>query len=973
MGSIVEKDGDEEYSEIGDGGDVGFLDFDDDKSLSSSCLFESGPVAISVPFRFIAGKPQSAFVGEISADSISIKNNTDDPVELWSIRIFASNPENSYLLSLMKPPSAIADESETNAFVGSDALEDRVIQPKQTLTIWLSCKPKEIGLHTSVVHFDIDSDKIERVAFLLADDKVSKALFAEKQYSRAPPRKKMFDCDKYVAGSQPRRDRAGRKGTGFRLPLFPIAKGIREMVEAKRVPDFIMKGLSTLNYARYFSALISMEEIDLEEKMRAYDMESVTMRRRYDQFLSLEVPGLAEKRPSLVRGDFIFVQLATDKLEGISSPFQGFIHRVEADEILLKFDMILHQCHRDDRLYNVSFAYNRLNMRKLYSAVRAAERLGTEILFPVQSASRRVIKTTPLQHSSLSLNKEQIQSVEMILGCQGFPPYVIHGPPGTGKTKTLIEAIRQLYTTRKKARVLVCAASNFAADHVLEKLLDEDGFGLRQSEIFRLNATSRQREDVKPDLIKFCFFDESSFRCPPLQALQHYRVIISTYMSSFMLCGEGIRSGHFTHLLLDEAAQVSEPEAMIPISTLSVNKTVIVLAGDPMQLGPVVCSREADDLGLGKSYLERLFEFEYYEGGDENYVTKLLRNYRCHPAILELPSKFFYTGELIACKDDDDSSIYVSAGLPNKTFPVLFVGIQGCDEREGNNPSWFNRFEVSKVVDIINRLLMNADLSEGDIGVITPYKQQVVKLQKVLDSLEISNIKVGSVEQFQGQERKIIIISTVRSTVKHNDFDRIHCLGFLSNPRRFNVAVTRARSLLIIIGNPHIITKDPYWDELLRHCVDNGSYQGCPLPPLEKENFRNHSSPHFRQQDARELKSRVNNWREDAKKNAEVVEWGAVDVNDEYHEKASMQYANDIDPDRDGVKLAAPGQHQKDWESGENCSKYISNEDEELDYMDGSVAWNDSSLDRCRSPEPGDGKGAVRNQWRRRKKFETTL
>ncbi|KAG8088022.1 hypothetical protein GUJ93_ZPchr0010g10781 [Zizania palustris] len=97
----------------------------------------------------------------------------------------------------------------------------------------------------------------------------------------------------------------------------------------------------------------------------------------------------------------------------------------------------------------------------------------------------------------------------------------------------------------------------------------------------------------------------------------------------------------------------------------------------------------------------------------------------------------------------------------------------------------------------------------------------------------MSDLKVASVEQFQGQVREVIIISTVRSTIKHNEFDKFFNLGFLSNYKRFNAAITRAKSLLVIVGNPHIITKDRHWDRLLRSCADNGSYHGCPLPPPE--------------------------------------------------------------------------------------------------------------------------------------------
>lgn len=449
-------------------------------------------------------------------------------------------------------------------------------------------------------------------------------------------------------------------------------------------------------------------------------------------------------------------------------------------------------------------------MRRFYQAVDAADSLAKEFLFPYEFSERRCINTTPLVPLTHNINEEQMRCVQMILGCKGAPPYLVHGPPGTGKTQTLVEAILQLYTTRKNARMLVCAPSNSAADHILEKLLNQEGVEIRNNDVFRLNASTRQYDEIKPDILPYCFFDEQIFRCPPRNALVRYRIIVSTYMSTSLLYAEDIKRGHFSHIFLDEAGQASEPESIIPVSNLCLKKTVVILAGDPMQLGPVVYSKEAEIYGLGKSYLERLFECEYYSTGDENYVIKLLRNYRCHPDILHLPSTLFYGGELIACKDENSllmDTADILKVLPNKEFPVLFFGIQGCDEREGNNPSWFNRIEVSKVVEIVRKLADGGNLTEENIGVITPYRQQVLKIRKAFDSLDMIDIKVGSVEQFQGQERQVIIVSTVRSTIKHNEFDKTYCLGFLSNPRRFNVAVTRAISLLVIIGNPHIINQ----------------------------------------------------------------------------------------------------------------------------------------------------------------------
>lgn len=821
--STVGYRSEDECSVIGEKAEIGFLDFEEERSVCSYVADDGAPVIVSVPFAFKNGKPQSVSVGDTAVELITINNTTEEPVDLWSVHIFASNPPDSFTLSLTEPPPA---NSNAESFIESFRVEDRMLQPGEILKIWLSCKTKDMGMYSSVVYFDVGDEKIERVVFLLVEDKISKSLASNRPYSRTRKKDK-FVVDNFVPGSRPLA-KSNRKYVN-RLPKYEVPKDIRLLLEGNQVPQVVEDGLTRRSYASYFKTLIIMEEIQLEDDMSTYDMECITMRRRGNNFLSLEVPGLAERRPSLVHGDSIFARLASEQDEGATTVYQGFVHRVEADEVYLKFDREFHLYHRDEDLYNVYFTYNRINMRRLYQAVEAAENLGAEFLFPSTSSKRRCIKTTDLVPISGSLNEEQMCSIKMILGCRGAPPYVIHGPPGTGKTRTIVEAILQLYQHHKNTRILVCAPSNSAADHILEKLLAEKDIEFRENEVFRLNATARPYEDVKPEFLRFCFFDEMIFKCPPVNALNHYRIVVSTYMSASLLFAEDVARGHFSHIFLDEAGQASEPETMIPIAHLCRRDTVVVLAGDPLQLGPVIFSKKADEYKLGVSFLERLFNCELYGSGDANYITKLVRNYRCHPEILYLPSKLFYFGELMACRDP--STFMVTAEfLPNKEFPVLFFGIQGCDEREGNNPSWFNRIEVSKVVETVGKLINGGKIREEDIGIITPYRQQVLKIKQTLENLEMPDVKVGSVEQFQGQEKEVIIVSTVRSTIKHNEFDRIHCLGFLSNHRRFNVAITRAISLLVIIGNPHIICKDDHWSQMLWHCVDNSSYLGCSLP-----------------------------------------------------------------------------------------------------------------------------------------------
>lgn len=818
----------EEYSVIGDKGEVGFIDFADDQSVTSYNPTEEGPIRVSVPFPFVGGKPQSVPVNEVAAASITIENTTSEDVVLWGVNIHASNPEDSFVLSLMKPPSGQPDDIPQEDFVGSFCLEDRTLKPHGSLTIWLSCVPKEIGVFTSIVHINTEDDVIERVVFLLVEDKVSKALASDKPYQRGR-RKNAFPMDSYVTGVRP--SQQGRLNFKKKLPLYQIPPEIREVIENKEIPEPVVQGLTRRNYASYFRTLLIMEELRIEEDMKAYYMEHVMLRQKGRYFLALEVPGLAERRPSLVHGDAVFVRLVDD-ISG--KAYEGCIHRVEADEVFLQFADVFHRMHSDGNQYDVRFAYNRVNFRRLYQAIESAEALHKKFLFPTEYDRKRRITAKNLKPISCLLNEEQVNAVRLILGCKGGAPYVIHGPPGTGKTKTLVEVILQLYKTRQNSRILVCASSNCAADHVLEKILGE-GMELREEDVFRLNATSRPLEEINSDYLRFCLYENDIFQCPSRDALCRYRIIITTYMSASSLYASGVNRGHFSHVILDEAGQASEPETMIPISTLCEDNTVIVLAGDPMQLGPVIHSKDAEAYGLGRSYLERLFESSLYSSEDQNYVTMLVKNYRNHPEILSLPSRLFYRGALIPSREQSEASSLPWADLlPNSEFPVLFFGIQGLDEREGSNPSWFNRIEASKVAELIKELI-SRNVSQHDIGVITPYRQQVSKIRNALESLEVFDTKIGSVEQFQGQEREVIIVSTVRSTVKHNEHDKTFCLGFLSNPKRFNVAMTRARSLLIIVGNPHIIAKDWHWDQMLCHCVDNSSYKGCALPVKQED------------------------------------------------------------------------------------------------------------------------------------------
>lgn len=167
--------------------------------------------------------------------------------------------------------------------------------------------------------------------------------------------------------------------------------------------------------------------------------------------------------------------------------------------------------------------------------------------------------------------------------------------------------------------------------------------------------------------------------------------------------------------------------------------------------------------------------------------------------------------------------------LPTKKFPLIFHGVEGQDSREGNSPSWFNSEEcqiVKQYVDKLTKGTRSNRVRADEIGIVSPYHKQVQKISMLLRQYN-HDCKVGSVEEFQGSEKRVIIISTVRSSVEYLGFDTKHKLGFVSNPKRFNVAITRAQALLIIVGNPYVLEQDEDWTSLINYCVEGGGYTGC--------------------------------------------------------------------------------------------------------------------------------------------------
>ncbi|XP_026524779.1 RNA helicase Mov10l1 [Notechis scutatus] len=664
----------------------------------------------------------------------------------------------------------------------------------------------------------------------------------------------------------PQLKRKSRRQLPSFLPQYNIPDKIRECVEKKSdilifYPD-LGEGLTFLNYKTNFSTLLWLEEMNSEAELKEFTMCGVTLKKN-GNFLVLEVPGIIEGRPSLFLGDKVILKTQDYLEEAIH--FAAYIaeHRITTrrchhaleqaihlgakvlfpDVLTMQSPQIIKQQHESEYSYSIpkqsvtqESKEERIKMEKGMPKNEKAVVVSDTDTTATQRINR--IPTWNTQHCDFFnplLNEHQKLAVKRILSGECRPtPYILFGPPGTGKTVTIIEAILQIYYSLPSSRILVCAPSNSATDLICLRL--HDSKLLRPGVMVRVNAVNRNEESLNEVIKCYCKAGED------IHEASQFRIIIVTCSSAGMFYQIGIRCGHFTHVFVDEAGQASEPESLIPLGLISEDTGQIILSGDPMQLGPIIKSKIAMLYGLNISLLERLMHRPLYLRDDDTFgpcgsynpllITKLVKNYRSHGALLTLPSKLFYHKELEVCADPSVvNSLLGWDKLPKKGFPLIFHGMRGMEMREGCNPSWFNPTEAVQVMRYCCLLVkgINSSVSEKDIGVVAPYRKQVEKITILLRNVDLSDIKVGSVEEFQGQEFSVIIISAVRSNETLLTDERPF-LGFLANSKRFNVAITRPKALLIVVGNPHVLAKDPCFNALLEYSLMNDVYIGCDLP-----------------------------------------------------------------------------------------------------------------------------------------------
>ena len=418
----------------------------------------------------------------------------------------------------------------------------------------------------------------------------------------------------------------------------------------------------------------------------------------------------------------------------------------------------------------------------------------------------------------LGLNESQKEAAIKALGLS--PLVLIQGPPGTGKSTTAAVIIIHLAkNTAGDDKILVCAPSNGAVDNIVESLIAKGPDEL----IVRIYASSLQKDQIKPELKKVALHEIIQKKYPEelkfmkmknsqldrideeemkrlsefkkkaeKEAINSAKIVCCTCTTA----GAPILDDHtFKYVLIDEAAQATEPECLLPMLH---NAEKVILAGDHKQIRPIITNIEALDLGI--TMFERLMP--------KTERCMLKWQYRMHPKISEFPSSHFYNGELnthLSVSRPVNSKFF----WPKKDIPLFFYHLNEQEEKSVTGGSYSNKNEAETVLHLINRLTLSG-VKAGQIGVITPYNGQKFKLLEMLQEVKYTEIQVASVDGFQGGEKDYIIMSCVRS-------NKYRSIGFLYDQRRLNVAITRPRFGLIICGNAELLATNWNWRKLLEY------------------------------------------------------------------------------------------------------------------------------------------------------------
>ncbi len=478
-------------------------------------------------------------------------------------------------------------------------------------------------------------------------------------------------------------------------------------------------------------------------------------------------------------------------------------------------------------------------MRQALSLVRHTEKPALKRLRSIflDNTPAAADKKKSFEIFNEKLNEFQIQAVESCLAAEDVA--LVHGPPGTGKTTVLVEVMLQ--TVKRGGRVLASAPSNIAVDNMVEKLLPWNLRIVRMghparildplrhvtlsaiieehpltAEIHRMDndrhrlltqlrrkqergrgSTAEDRHAMQAEINQLRKEASDMEFALRRQIIQDAQVVLCTHGG----VGGALNRQKFDLVVMDEASQATEPLSWIPITLAK----KVVFAGDSNQLPPTIYSKEAAEKGLSTTLFDRLKKTL-----SEEFQTLLRIQYRMHESIMRFSSDKFYEGKLLADESVKDHTADELPGVESTDItkvPVVFIDTAGTGYTESWNElleSRENDGEAGLAIRLLEEL-RHAGIEGSDIAIIAPYVAQVKKLRLMLPE---KGVEIGSIDSFQGREKEVVILSLVRS----NDNGEV---GFLSDTRRMNVGMTRARRLLIVIGDSATISRHPFYDDFL--------------------------------------------------------------------------------------------------------------------------------------------------------------
>lgn len=294
--------------------------------------------------------------------------------------------------------------------------------------------------------------------------------------------------------------------------------------------------------------------------------------------------------------------------------------------VLADFGESFHLQHDSECEYDVNFSFNRVCLMRAHHAITTArETIYINFLFPDFPPKQELPSTDLFVHYG---RQKEAFAIRQILRLHGSPPYLVEGPLSivdrnrlSRTAEVIVEAVVQICQNLPSNRVLLCAPLNNTCDVLMRALKKQ----INEANMFRANAAFREVDGVPVDILPSCLYEEEMdcFACPSLESLKKYKVISSTFMSSFRLRDEGMVAGHFSHIFLVDASSVTEPEAVVPLANFASTNTIVVVSGAPRNRSGWVRSKIARENGLRISYFERLQGSKLYKNLDPMVITRL--------------------------------------------------------------------------------------------------------------------------------------------------------------------------------------------------------------------------------------------------------------------------------------------------------------------------------------------------------------